>query len=93
LHGTCRYYEARGEYEKSLAMWDKHILLMNPKTPNRQTYFYIFLRRCFVLRKIGRLTEADIEQTRQAAQRMRKPEKYFAQIEELHNGKIEIPRA
>ena len=92
LHCACRYYEAKGEYEKSLAMWDKHVQLMNPGTPNRQTYFYTFLRRCFVLRRLGRLMEADIEQTRQAALRMRKPEKYFAQIEELKNGKTEIPR-
>jgi hypothetical protein len=92
LYGTCRYYEARGEYEKLLAMWDKQIQLMNPRTPNRQTYFYTFLRRCFVLRRLGRLSEADIEQTRQAALRMRKPEKYLARIDELHKDGIEIPR-
>ena len=52
----------------------------------------VFLRRCFVLRQMERLTEADIEQTRQAALRMRKPDRYLAQIEELHDGKTEIPR-
>lgn len=92
LYGKCRYYDARGEYEKSLFLWDEQIQLMNPRTPNRQTYFYTFLRRCFVLRQMRRLTEADVEQTRQAARRMRKPEKYLAQIEELQDGKIEIPR-
>lgn len=92
LYGMCRYYELTGQYEKSLGMWDQHVQQMNPRTPNRQTYFYVFLRRCYVLRRLGRLTEADIEQTRQAAQRMRKPERYFAQIDALHNGQTEIPR-
>jgi len=92
LYGKCRYYDARGEYEKSLFLWDEQVQLMNPKTLQRQTYFYTFLRRCFVLRQMGRLTEADIEQTRQAAHRMRKPDRYLAQIEELHDGKTEIPR-
>lgn len=92
LYGKCRYYDARGDYDKSLFLWDEQIQLMNPNTLHRQTYFYTFLRRCFVLRQMGRLTEMDVEQTRQAAQRMRKPEKYLALVEELYDGKTAIPR-
>jgi hypothetical protein len=92
LNGKCRFYDAKGEYDKSLALWNEQIQLMNPQTPKRQSYFYTFLRRCFVLRQMGRLTDFDIEQTRQAALRMRKPEKYLALIEELHDGQIAIPR-
>jgi hypothetical protein len=92
LYGRARYYEAQGEFETSLALWDEQIPQMNPQTPNRQTYFYIFLRRCFVLRQLGRLTEADVEQARQAARRMRKPERYFAQMDVLNDGQTAIPR-
>jgi hypothetical protein len=90
--GACRYYEVTGAYDKALRFWDEQVQLMDPKTPNRQSYFGIFLRRCYVLRKLGRLTEADVEQTRQAALRMRKPEKYLALIAALHDGSVEIPR-
>jgi hypothetical protein len=80
------------ELEASLALWDEQVRLMDPKTPNRQTNFYIFLRRCFVLRQLGRLMDADLEQVRQAALRMRKPERYFEQMKELTDGTTEIPR-
>lgn len=92
LRGKCRYYEAKGEYEASLALWNEQIQRMDQKTANRQSYFYIFLHRCFVLRRLGRLTEADIAQTRQAALRLRKPDKYLPFIDTLLDGKLEIPR-
>lgn len=92
LRGKCRYYEAKGEYEASLAVWDDQIQRMDDRTPNRQSYFYVFLHRCFVLRQLDRLTEADITQTRQAALRLRQPDKYLPFIDELHNGKRQIPR-
>jgi hypothetical protein len=92
LMGVSRYFEARGDYDKALAVWDEQVQLMDPKTPHRQSYFYTFLRRCFVLRRMGRLAEADIEQTHQAALRMHKPDRYVALVDELRNGKIEIPR-
>jgi hypothetical protein len=90
--GACRYYETIGAYDRALLFWDEQVQLMNPKTQSQRDHFEIFLRRCFVLRAMGRLTEADIEQTRQAAQRMRKPEKYLVLVDELHDGKTDIPR-
>lgn len=92
LRGTTRYYETIGAYEKSLAVWDGQIRRMNSQTPNRQSHFYVFLRRAFVLRRMGCLTETDIDQARQIAQGMRKPEKYLALIEDLNDGQIDIPR-
>jgi len=92
LHGKCRYYEVKGDYEASLAVWDDQIRSMDQNTSKRQSYFYVFLHRCFVLRQLGRLTEADIVQTRQAALRLRKPDKYLPYIDTLHDGKLEIPR-
>lgn len=92
LCGMTRYYEARGEYEKALSVWDEQIEQMNPQTMRRYSYFFIFLRRCFVLRRLGRLGEVDIEQTRQAALRMQNPEKYLALMDELQDGKTDIPR-
>lgn len=91
-HIRCRYYEARGEYEKSLAVWDEQIQMMNPETSRREGNFYKFLRRCFVLRKLGRLKEIDVEHTRQAALRLHRPALYLALMEELHDGNTEIPR-
>jgi hypothetical protein len=91
LKATCRYYDVIGAHERSLALWDEQIRAMNPNTAGRQTYFEIFLRRCFTLRKLDRLTEGDIEQTRQAAQRMRKPEPYLACLNVLFDGKTELP--
>jgi hypothetical protein len=90
--GACRYYEMTGAYDKALLFWDEQVQLMNPKTPARQSYFTVFLRRCFVLRKLGRLTNADVEQTRQIALLMHKPEKYLALVDPLNDGSIEIPR-
>jgi hypothetical protein len=52
----------------------------------------VFFRRCFLLRHLGRLTEADIEQTREAARHLHKPEKYFTLMEQLNDGKTELPR-
>lgn len=92
LLGTCRYYETTGQYEKSLAMWDKQIALMNPATPKRYSYFLIFLRRCFVMRKMGCLTESDIEQTRQVALRLHRPDRHLALINTLYDGQTDIPR-
>jgi hypothetical protein len=92
LRGKCRYYEAKGEYETSLAVWDEQIQQMDQKTASRQSYFYIFLHRCFVLRQLGRLTEADITQTRQAAMRLRAPDKYLPFLDALRNATPEIPR-
>jgi hypothetical protein len=88
----CRYYEAKGDYEQALALWDENVRMMNPQYPNRQGYFYTFLQRCFLLRYLNRLTDHDVELTRQAANRMHKPEKYLAVMESLHDGQTEIPR-
>jgi hypothetical protein len=88
LCGQSRYYEAKGEVEKSLAMWDDQIRLMDAKTPHRQSYFYIFLYRSYALRLLGRLTEADISQTRQAALRLGKPERYLPLVDKLQSGSL-----
>jgi tetratricopeptide (TPR) repeat protein len=92
LRGTSRYYETIGAYEKSLAVWNGQIQRMSSQAPNRQSHFYVFLRRCFVLRRMGCLTETDIDQARQIALGMRKPEKYLALLDELNDGQIDIPR-
>ena len=45
-----------------------------------------------MFRRRPRLTEADIEQTRQAALGLRKPDKYLPSVDVLRDGSMAIPR-
>ncbi|HZT80362.1 MAG TPA: hypothetical protein VFA26_09075 [Gemmataceae bacterium] len=78
----CAYYEAGGESDKALEARDRQLQTVAGKG----MFHYearICLKRCELLARMGRPLEEQLALAREAAGRLKKPEKYLAQLERV----------
>jgi hypothetical protein len=76
------YHEQRGDADAALAVRDAELGFIE----DRGRHLYetrVRLERCEMLRRLGRLTAADLAATRAAAGRLRQPETHLARVEQL----------
>jgi hypothetical protein len=76
------YHEQRGDAASALAVRDAELGFIQ----DRGRHLYetrVRLERCEMLRRLGRLTAADLAATRAAAGRLRQPDKHLARVEQL----------
>lgn len=87
----CRFYEAGKEYEKSLAIRADQISKLKDTVGGQDLPFDAHRKRCIVLKQMGRLTPADMSLARDAAQSLRKPEKYLTKLTQLEDDSTVVP--
>jgi hypothetical protein len=80
--GLCAYHEIGGELDKALQARDRQREGIKDKGQLDQEC-RVQMERCRLLTLLGRCLEGDLEVARQAARKLKKPEKYLARIEEL----------
>lgn len=77
-----RFYEAKKEYDKALAMRNDQLKRIEPLGDHYWT-FDAHYKRCWLLKELNRLTEADVERAKAAANRLKDPQKYLDKLKDF----------
>jgi hypothetical protein len=76
------FHELGGDLDKALQVRDRE-LAANDNLGRLAYLCEVRVKRCTLLAKMGRLQAADVDAARQAAQKLRKPERWLAETEKL----------
>jgi hypothetical protein len=77
-----QYHELTGDLDRAVAVRDAELRTIADK--GRLLYeCRVRLKRCVLLARLGRLRPDDLAAAREAARKLRRPEKYLAQLDEL----------
>jgi len=81
----CAYHELAGRPELALAARDDELAELAGRGRSAQE-FACLLKRAWLLRRLGRLGEADLDRARGAAARLREPSRYLEELKKLVEG-------
>jgi hypothetical protein len=76
------YYDACGDIEAIIGVCDRELNVFKKNGMLHKTC-KVEIERCQLLRKVGRLTDSDLDRARQSTQKLLKPDWYLKKIETL----------